>query len=165
MRVSEFEMLIGLLGKSHGDLIAMNVLPDAPLLQIFPESEIFFFEPEEGIGMTFSPEEKKFTRLFVTLKETTPSTIEYEGELPSRLTMDMDKAKVHEVFGVPKSVHGPVKLPNPTGWTGGWDIYDYDDHKFPGVELIFKYRADMAVVGLVFRMLAPSSSGLSSAME
>lgn len=165
MKISELETLIGRLGKSHSDLIAMNAVPDTPLLQIFPESEIFFFEPEEGVGMTFSPEEKIFIRLFITLKETTPSTIAYEGELPSRLAMDMNKTTVHEVFGVPKSSHGPVKLPQPTGWTGGWDIYDFDLDNFPGVDLIFKYRADMAVVGLVFRMLVMSNPGVNSVME
>lgn len=152
MKLPELEALIGLLGKSHVDLIAMNVVPDAPLFQIFPESEIFFFEPEEGIGMNFSPEEKIYTRLFITLKESTPSTIEYEGELPSRLAMDMDKTSVHEAFGVPKSSHGPVKLPNPVGWTGGWDIYDFDLDNFPHVDLIFNYRADTMVQNLVFEL-------------
>ncbi len=151
MKISELETLIGLLGKSHVDLIAMNVVPDAPLLQIFPESEIFFFEPEEGVGMTFSPEEKIFTRLFITLKETTPSTIEYEGELPNRLLMNMDKATVHKLFGVPKSSHGPVKLPQ-TGWTGGWDLYDFDLEKFPYVDLTFKYLADSTVQNLIFEL-------------
>ncbi|WP_175653061.1 DUF6392 family protein [Pseudomonas sp. Marseille-P9899] len=151
MKIAELEALIGYLGKSHADLIAMSVVPDAPLLQIFPESEIFFFEPEEGVEMSFSPDGKIFTRLFVTLKETTPSTTEYEGELPSGLAMDMDKTTVQEFFGVPKSSHDPVRLPKPTGWTGGWDTYNYDGHKFPGIELIFKYRADMVVETLVFK--------------
>ncbi len=151
MKIAELETLIGHLGKSHADLIALGAVPDAPLLQVFPESEIFFFEPEEGVEMSFSPGDKIFTRLFITLKETTPSTIEYEGELPAGLTMDMNKTMAHEIFGAPKSTHSPVKLPKPTGWTGGWDIYNYDGNKFPGVELIFKYRADMVVETLVFK--------------
>lgn len=151
MKTEEIEKIIRFLGSSHLDLLAGGVIPDEPLLQIFPESEDVYFEPEEGVEMTFSSEENVFIKLFILLKETTPSTLEYEGELPGKLQKHMDQNWVREVFGVPKETHGPVRLPQPTGWTGGWDTYDYDSSLFPEITLVFKYSAEMKVVTLVFK--------------
>lgn len=151
MKADEIENVIRFLGHSHVDLLAGGVIPDEPLLQIFPGSESVYFEPEEGIEMTFSPEESLFIKLFILLRETTPSTLEYEGELPGKLQKDMSQDWVGEVFGVPEETHGPVRLPQPTGWTGGWDIYDYDSSLFPGTVLVFKYSAEMKVETLVFK--------------
>lgn len=151
MKAEVIEKVIRFLGRPHIDLLAGGVIPDEPLLQIFPGSEHVYFEPEDGVEMTFSSEESVFIKLFILLKETTPSTLEYEGELPGKLQKNMDQNWVREVFGVPEETHGPVKLPQPTGWTGGWDTYDYDSSLFPGITLVFKYSAEMKVEALVFK--------------
>lgn len=151
MNIEEVEKIIGLLGKPRVDLVEAGAIPDEPLLQIFPGAENAYFEPEDGVEMTFSPEEEVFLKLFFMLKETTPSTLEYEGLLPGKLRKDMSQDWVRETFGAPKETHGPVRLPHPTGWTGGWDIYDFDGSQFPEVELVFKYTSEMKVETLVFK--------------
>lgn len=151
MKAEEIEKIIRFLGHSRIDLLAGGVIPDEPLLQIFPGSENLYFEPEDGVEMTFSPEGEVFMKLFFMLKETTPSTLEYEGLLPGKLRKDMSQDWVRETFGAPKENHGPVRLPHPIGWTGGWDIYDFNGSQFPEVELVFKYTSEMKVETLVFK--------------
>lgn len=151
MNVDEFEKTIDFLGKSHPDLLTHGVISDEPLLEIFPGADTIFLEPEDGVELTFSSEGEVFIKLFIILKTVTPSMIEYKGDLPGNLTRKMNQAFVRELFGEPKTSHGPVRLPQPTGWTGGWDTYDYDKQRFPGVELIFKYTAEMDVNTLVFK--------------
>ena len=121
MKIEQIEQVIGFLGKARADLAAAGAIPDEPLLQIFPGAENAYFEPEDGVEMTFSSEDEVFMKLFFMLIQTTPSTFEYEGNLPGKLQRDMSQGWVHETFGVPKENHGPIKLPHPTGWTGGWD--------------------------------------------
>ncbi len=151
MKIEEIEKILGLLGKNRAELVVAGAITDEPLLNIFPEAENSYLEPEDGVEMTFSPEDEIFTKLILMLKETTPSTLEYEGALPGKLRKDMSQEWVHETFGVPKETHGPIRLPHPTGWTGGWDTYDYDASLFPGVALVFKYKSDLEVETLIFK--------------
>ena len=83
-----------------------------------------------------------------------PSAVEYSGELPGRLVTEMNQEWVRNEFGTPKSTHGPVKLPQPIGLTGGWDIYPFDTSLLPGVDLVFKYTGDGWVKHLVFELAA-----------
>lgn len=92
-----------------------------------------------------------FKKLFIILRAVTSTMLEYEGDLPGELKKIIDQDWVHETFGAPKETHGPVKPPQPKGWTVGWDIYDYESSLFPGILLVFKYSADMKVVTLVFK--------------
>ena len=154
MKSEDLVSIITSLGKSHSELIAMGIVPNVLPSELFPGSETIYFELQDGVSMSFSPEGLVFIKLFLTLRKSVPSAVEYSGELPGRLVMEMNQEWVRNVFGTPKSTHGPVKLPQPIGLTGGWDIYPFDTSLLPGVDLVFKYTGDGWVKHLVFELAA-----------
>lgn len=150
MKAAEFEKIVGYLGRSHADLVAEKIVPDVDLLEIYPDSDRLYVEPEEGLELTFSADDKILIEFFITLAKTTPSTVVYKGELPGALFEGMGQEQVIDLFGEPVKSKEPVALPLPIGQTGGWASYIYDDHLYPGVELIFQYTVEMKVDTVVF---------------
>ena len=150
MKADEFDRVVGFLGRTHAELLAEQIIPDTPLLELYPESDRLYIEPEEGLELTFSADGKVFIEFFITLIKTTPSTIAYKGELPDMLFEGMDQEMVLDLFGAPEKSRDPVVLPLPIGQTGGWASYIYDDEIFPTVELVFQYTSEMKVDTVVF---------------
>lgn len=150
MKPEELRKIIGQLGRTRADLIAEKIISDTPLMEIYPEADRSYTEPEEGMELTFSVDDEVLIEIFITLIETTPSTTEYKGELPEMFFEGMDRDSVLELFGTPDESRGPVRLPVPIGQTGGWDSYLSSVEYAPGVELMFQYTAEMKVKTVVF---------------
>lgn len=150
MKENEIEEIVGHLGKTHGELVANQIFPEAVLREIYPGSDLLYMVPEEGLELDFSADEKVFIGFYITLKKSTPSTNLYKGELPEIFPLGMDQKMVIDLFGDPYESRGPILLPQPIGQIGGWASYIYDEEQFPGIDLQFQYTADMQVEILLF---------------
>lgn len=138
------------LGVSHEELIEKNIIPDDDLIELFPGVGELFLEIVTGVDISFDPVTEKFQTLNVTLKQTTPSTVEYTGELPPPFKHNMTQEYVRASLGSPRHYSGPVKMPEPMGQTGGWESYHLNVPGLEGIELIVGYTESMEVEGLAF---------------
>lgn len=152
MSVLKLEDIVGFLGKSHADLLVEGLISDVEPQEIYEGSDRVYIEPEEGLELVFSADNRIFIELFIALKATPSSSVLYRGELPEIFFPGMDQEMVIDLFGEPVSSRGPTTMPVPIGQTGGWASYTYDDELFPGVEVEFQYAADMQVKTLVFAL-------------
>lgn len=141
------------LGNNYDDLIAQEIISNQPLMELYPDCDRLDLEPEVGISLTFWAKTKRLETLFVTLVKTTPSTVEYEGELPQPYSLEMMQSDVHAIFGEPFEFKGPIKMPQPMGQTGGWESYRLDPEMYPGKKVVFQYTATMQVKTLVFTLI------------
>lgn len=153
MDAKTIERWIKSLGRSYDALVADGVIPNQPLQELYEGRDRLHIEPEPGLALSFWAGTKRLETLFITLVKTTPSTIEYKGELPKPFISAMTKSGVHSNFGEPMESKGPVKMPQPMGMTGGWDSYRLDPVTHPNIKLIFKYTATMQVKTLVFTLI------------
>lgn len=151
MNNEELHAFISYMGKEHVSLVTNGLIPDEPLSEVFPGSNTIYFEPAPGVSMTFSPDGKVFEKLFLILKKNVPSDPEYQGELPPQVYSVMSQQQVREAFGTPAESHGPPSPPILARQCGGWDIYPYNGQRFPGIDLVFSYNAEMQVTHLVFK--------------
>ncbi|MDU9392709.1 DUF6392 family protein [Pseudomonas sp. zfem002] len=152
MKADELEVIVGYIGRPYADLLADKIIPDLELREIYTDSDRMYLEPEEGLKVVISADEKLFIEFFITLKAMPPALVLYRGELPEIFFQGMDQQVVIDLFGEPVASHGPVLMPVPIGQTGGWASYVYDDELFPGIEVEFQYTADMQVKTLVFAL-------------
>lgn len=153
MSAAIIEKWIKSLGENYEELIAQEVIPNQPLLELYPDCDRLDLEPEVGVCLTFWAETKRLEALFVTLLKTTPSTVKYEGELPEPYFSEMTQSDVHAIFGEPFEFKGPIKMPQPMGQTGGWESYRLDPEIYPGKKVEFQYTAEMQVDTLVFTLI------------
>lgn len=153
MSISKIEIWINSLGRSYEDLLAQEIIPDQPLLELFSGIDRLYLEVETGISLSFWAETERFEELYITLKKTTPSTVEYKGELPKPYSLEMSQSSVHAIFGEPYKSQAPIKMPQPMGQAGGWESYRLDSVMFPGIEVVFQYTAEMQVDTLVFALV------------
>lgn len=153
MKIVEFEALINNLGKTYETLVVEGVASDQPLTELYKGRDRLGLKPEPGINLSFWRETKRFESLFVTLKKTTPSTVEYKGEFPSPYASKMTQSDVHSIFGEAMEVKRPVKMPEPMGQTGGWESYRLNSEVYPGKKVVFQYTAEMEVDTLVFTLI------------
>jgi hypothetical protein len=153
MNKINIEEAIGGLGQSYDELVRLGVIDGQPLKELYPGRDNLHLTPAHGISMSFWADSKRFEALFVTLRKTTPSTIEYEGYLPEPFTSGMAQSDVHETFGEPMEARGPIRMPEPMGQTGGWESYQLDPAFYPGIKVVFQYTAAMEVKTLVFTLI------------
>jgi hypothetical protein len=153
MSAATIDKWIRVLGGSYDELVAQGISFSQPPEALFPESSLLDTEPEVGINLTFWAETKRLEKLFVTLKKSTPSTVEYKGELPAPYKSEMTQSDVHALFGEPMESRGPIKMPQPMGQTGGWESYALDPAIYPGKKVVFQYTAAMEVKTLVFTLI------------
>ncbi|PAU53186.1 hypothetical protein BZL41_23765 [Pseudomonas sp. PIC25] len=153
MDAATIEHWIKNLGRSYDALVADGVVPSQPLQELYEGRERVCIEPEPGLELSFWAETRRFETLFITLFKTTPSTVEYKGELPKPFSPVMAKTGVHATFGEPMASKGPVKMPQPMGMTGGWDAYRLDPGTYPNTKVIFKYTSALMVDTLVFTLI------------
>ncbi len=153
MDAKTIENLIKSLGRRYDALVAEKVIPNQPLQELYEGRDQLHIEPEPGLTLSFLAETNCLEVLFITLVKTTPSTVEYKGELPKPFTFEMTQSEVRSNFGEPIASKGPVKMPKPMGMTGGWDAYRLDTVKHPNIKLVFKYTATMQVKTLVFSLM------------
>lgn len=153
MNDMNIEEAISSLGRNYDDLVSLGVINGQPLKELYPGRDNLHLNPKPGISLSFWAESKRFEALFVTLKKTTPSTVEYKGCLPEPFTIEMTQSDVHANFGEPMESRGPIKMPEPMGQTGGWESYALDSTVYPGKKVVFQYTAAMEVKTLVFTLI------------
>jgi hypothetical protein len=153
MSVATIEQWIKALGASHDELIAQGITFNQSPKALYPNCDLLDMAPEIGLSLTFCAETKRLETLFVTLKKSTPSTVEYKGELPAPYKPAMTQSDVHALFGQPMESRGPIKMPQPMGQTGGWESYPLDPAVHPGKKVVFQYTAAMEVKTLVFTLI------------
>lgn len=153
MSISRIENWINNLGQEYDALITRNIIQNQPLMELYPGRDRLHLEPEIGIGLSFWAETKRFEALFITLLKSTPSTVEYKGELPKPYSIEMIQSDVHAIFGEPFESKGPIKMPQPMGQTGGWESYRLDPATHPNIKVVFQYTATMQVKTLVFTLI------------
>ncbi|HEX4552175.1 DUF6392 family protein [Pseudomonas sp.] len=152
MTSADFEGLIKSLGETYEALLGQAII-SGPLFEIYPGRDLLSFYLEAGMDLDFWRDTGTFDAFFVTLKKTMPSTMEYQGELPSPYFNKMTQSDVREIFGMPKQSKGPIRMPEPMGQTGGWESYYLDQDAYPGKKVIFQYTASMEVKTLVFTLI------------
>ncbi|MGZ9666960.1 DUF6392 family protein [Pseudomonas sp. GNP014] len=154
MNIATIDRLIRSLGEKFDVLLAAGVLSEKhELKSVFSESAFLNVSIQAGASLTFWAETKKLESIFLRLKKTTPSTVEYEGPLPPPYKHDMSQLDVHSIFGKPVEVGGPVRMPEPLGQTGGWESFLLDQDIYPGKQVVFQYTAEMKVSTLVFTLI------------
>lgn len=153
MNVATMERWIGYLGARYDDLIVKGVTLNKAPQPLYPDADRLDADVEVGVSVAFWAEDKRLEALFVTLKKTTPSTVEYKGELPEPYKFNMTQSDVRTLFGEPMESRGPIKLPQPIGQTGGWESYALDSSIYPGKKVVFQYTAAMEVKTLVFTLI------------
>ncbi|ATN09898.1 DUF6392 family protein [Pseudomonas lactis] len=141
------------LGKRYEDLITEGLIPNQPLQELYDGRDRLHLEPAWGLSLSFWAETKRLEALFITLIKSTPSTLEYKGELPKPLASTMTKSDIRSHFGVPVESGVPVKMPQPGGMTGGWDAYHLDPSTHPNTKLVCKYTSTFQVKALVFTLI------------
>jgi len=153
MSALKIEEWIKSLGQTHEELLLKSLIPDGELIELFPGIDELFLEPEAGVEIRFWEETDRFESLSITLIKTTPSTIEYKGELPHPYSPSMTQSDVHALLGEPLESSGPIKMPEPMGQTGGWESYHLDPAIYPNTKIMFSYLESMRVSSLVFTLI------------
>jgi hypothetical protein len=158
MSVSRAKVWINSLGMTHAEMVSKSVVPDEALLELFPGVDELYIEPAVGVEMNFWAETERYESLHFTLEKTTPSTVEYQGELPDPFGLCIDRSSVRALFGKPLESSGPVMMPEPRGQTGGWDFYALDPLVYPEIKVLFKYIASMKVSAIVFTLIEKTTN-------
>jgi len=153
MSAETIENWIRALGSDYDELVAQGMIFNQPLQALYPDCDLLDIETEVGVSLTFWAETKRLETLFVTLKKTTPSTVEYKGALPVPFESAITQSDVHTAFGQPMESRGPIKMPKPMGQTGGWESYPLDPVMYPGKKVVFQYTSAMEVKTLVFTLI------------
>ncbi|KPG77385.1 MULTISPECIES: DUF6392 family protein [Pseudomonas] len=156
MNAKTIEGWIRSLGRRYDVLIAEGLIPNQPLQELYEGRDRLYLEPALGLSLSFWAETKRLETLFITLLKSTPSTVEYKGELPRPLASTMTKSDIRSHFGVPIESGAPVKMPQPGGMTGGWDAYHLDPSTHPNIKLVCKYSSTFQVKALVFTLIDKS---------
>ncbi|WP_417286428.1 DUF6392 family protein [Cobetia marina] len=151
MDAATIERWIKNLGRPYDVLIAEGVIPNMPLQELYKGRDWIDIEPADGLELSFRAETKRFERLFITLLKSTPSTVEFKGELPKPFTPAMSQAQVRANFGEPMESQGPTKLPLNTV-VGGFDAYLLDPATHPQTKVVFQYTAALMVDTMVFAL-------------
>lgn len=154
MSITTINQWVKNLGASYEELVSRDFIAKDQLLEaLYPDCDLLDMVLEAGLSLTFWADTKRLETLFVTLIKTTPSTIEYEGDLPAPYRSAMTQSDVHAVFGNPTESRGPIRMPEPMGQTGGWESFLLDSSIYPGKKVVFQYTADMRVKTLVFTLV------------
>jgi hypothetical protein len=153
MSASNIENWIRNLGQTHEYLLSESLIPDDEVVEVFPDDDEVYLQPQKGICMTFRDKDGRFESFVITLVKMFPDEPEYRGDLPTPYSLNMDKTTVHDLFGAPSHSSGPAKVPSPDGWTGGWDSYQLDQSVYPNVEVVFHYLKTTQVDYIAFGLI------------
>lgn len=153
MSASMIESWIKNLGQTHEYLLSESLIPDDELVEVFPSDDEVYLHPENGISMKFWDEDGRFEAVTITLVKLFPEEQEYKRELPAPYRTNMSKLLVRELFGTQFESAGPMKVPHPTGSTGGWDAYSLDQSLYPNTKVIFHYLQSTQVDYIAFSLI------------
>ena len=153
MTALSIEAWIKCLGQTYDAILEKHLIPEEDFIELFPNIDELYLEPQEGISMTFWAETERFEALHITLIKTTPSTVEYRGDPPPPYTLRMRRSDIHERLGKPLEYSGPIRMPEPMGLTGGWEDYQLDSKAFPNIRLTVHYLESMDVSAISFALV------------
>ncbi|MEB6588203.1 MULTISPECIES: DUF6392 family protein [Pseudomonas] len=149
-RLVEVERWLGSIGKSYAELLDQGLEPNLRFIRLYPGATELYLEPYPGVSWRFDAHTKILQAIIVTLIRRVEPQPEFEGHL-SQPYGCLDKPSVREAWGHPVNSRGPLKMPQPIGKTGGWDIYRLSSQGFENVELVYQYNVDLKVSGVVLR--------------
>ncbi|WP_179957945.1 DUF6392 family protein, partial [Citrobacter cronae] len=138
------------LGKSHDELVASNVLPQADLEEIYAGSFTVGYEAEAGVELEFWAENKVFEQLHFTLAKRVPSATVFHGELDAPFGNCKNRDAVLQAHGSPIKSKAPFNMPLPMGEIGGWDIFDLTALGYEGLRVCFSYDKNLRVSAISF---------------
>jgi len=153
MTAVKIEAWIACLGQTYEELLKKSLLPDEDFIELFPEDDSLYLEPLVGVAMSFWAKTERLETIFVTLKESMPGIPIYAGDLPALYSSCMNQADVRARFGTPLGSSGPIRMPEPMGWTGGWDTFDLEPENYPNIKVKFQYLASMDLKCIVFTLV------------
>lgn len=153
MNAETIDGLVKNLGKTYDALIIDGLIPNQPLQALYNGRDRLHMELVPGVSLSFWAETRQFEALFITLTKSTPSTVEYRGELPKPFSSGMTQSDIRSEFGEPMQTSGPIKMPQPLGMTGGWDAYLLEPSRYSNTKLIFKYGPTLRVKTLLFTLI------------
>lgn len=153
MDVKQFDKLLKNLGENYNALITSGAILPKSLQELYPGRDWVDIQPEDGVELSYWGETERLERIFFTLLESIPGVPIYRGELPAPYALIMNQSKVRELFGQPLEIVGPVKLPHPIGWKGGWDSFKLDEVNYPNTKVVFQYTEDLNVEVLNFTLI------------
>lgn len=153
MNGKQIEKLLKGLGSNYDTLVSSGTILPKLLEELYPGRDWVDIQPEEGVELSFWERTKRLERVFFTLLESIPGLPVYRGELPAPYAQAMNQSSVRELFGPPMEIIGPVKLPYPIGWRGGWDSFKLDEVEYPNTKVVFQYTEDFNVDVLTFALI------------
>lgn len=153
MNAIKLETLIRSLGRTHEELLAESVIPDDELIELFPDIDELYLEPEPGISMNFWTDTGRFELFSITLIASLPECTEYKGELPAPYAPTMNQSTIHSLFGEPLEFSGPFTLPGETQQYGGWESFLLDPTVHPNTKVYFGYLESMEIYSIGFALV------------
>ncbi len=153
MNAIKLETLIRRLGRTHEELLAESVIPDDELIELFPDIDELYLEPEPGISMNFWADTGRFELFSITLIAPLPECIEYKGELPEPYSATMNQSTIRSLFGEPLEFSGPFRLPGEARQYGGWESFLLNPAVYPNTKVNFRYLESMKIDRIGFALI------------
>lgn len=155
MDSSTLERCIHNLGSSFDLLVAIGVIPNLPLQDVYEGKNSLVLEPEAGIELIFWPETKRLEEIQIVLgKNMGKDTPVYSGELPNQYAALTTQASVRSAFGKPLSSEGHLQLSGTQISLGGWDTYQVSGSLHEAAFVDFQYNEDLSVDRIIFALIS-----------
>lgn len=155
MDSATLERCIHNLGSSYDLLVAIGVIPNLPLQNLYEDNNSLVIEPEAGLELIFCPETKRLEEIQIALgKNMGEDQPVYSGEMPERYSSMTTQASVHSIFGSPLTSRGRLELPGTQITMGGWDTYQVPASLHEAVFVDFQYSENLRVDRITFALIA-----------
>lgn len=146
----ELNAYLDCLGKPHVEILEAGVVEDTPFIEVYPGSLTLYLQPQVGLDLGFLAEDRKMESIIYTLRELYPEEPIFTGELPEPYASCKTRNDVRERFGTPYIMKGPLRLPDPLGEIGGWDVYTMAGEGREHLQVVFKYDVETRVTCISF---------------
>lgn len=142
------------LGSSYEQLVAMKVIPDLPLQNVYEGGDSLVVEPEAGIELIFWPATQRLEEIQITLgKNFGVEAPVYAGELPAPYFLATTRALVRATFGTPLRSEGRFELPGTQITLGGCDTYQAPATFHDAAFVDFQYDEALRVDRIAFALI------------
>lgn len=151
MNAAQLDRLINSLGQRRDQINIEGLDIQTPRVERYTAGEWMDIDVEAGVVMEFRIEAQIFEALYFRFLDNESDDFEYSGELPAPFKAEMSKSDVRAFFGTPDESQGPIKIPEPIGEVGGWDVYFMNRDVYPKIQVFFRYLETLEVCGLSFK--------------
>lgn len=148
MGLSKIEIFFNALGKTYNELVGSGLIPDEPLLELYPGRDVLHMNIETGLSMSFWADSQVFKAFHIALV----GDEIYGGSLPAPLMEATTKELMRAALGHPDESVGEIKLPSPIGQIGGRDMFFYHSPD-KRIKTYVLYRLDGRVMNLDFALV------------